>query len=191
MHRLTRASVLTAAALAVSVLAASSCAGDTDATNVAGAADMVGAADVKFAQMMIPHHEQAVEMARMAARDGVSDDVVALAAAIRDAQQPEIDLMTAWLAEWGAESDPHAAHMGHDMAGMMSQDDMAALDAATGADFERTWLQMMIEHHRGAVTMAQQVLADGSDARVLDLARAIIAAQQREIDQMTQMLAQR
>jgi uncharacterized protein (DUF305 family) len=77
------------------------------------------------------------------------------------------------------------------MAGMMSEDDMAALDAATGADFERLWLQMMIEHHRGAVTMAQQVLADGSDARVLDLARAIIAAQQREIDQMTQLLAQR
>jgi uncharacterized protein (DUF305 family) len=183
--------VLTAAVLAVSVLAASSCAGNDDTTNVAGAADMVDAADVKFAQMMIPHHAQAVEMARMAARDGVSDDVAALAAAIRDAQQPEIDLMTAWLAEWGAEPDPHAAHMGHDMAGMMSQDDMAALDAATGADFERMWLQMMVEHHRGAVTMAQQVLADGSDARVLDLARAIIAAQQREIDQMTQMLAQR
>jgi uncharacterized protein (DUF305 family) len=141
--------------------------------------------------MMIPHHAQAVEMARMAARDGVSDDVAALAAAIRDAQQPEIDLMTAWLAEWGTEPDEHAGHMGHDMAGMMSQGDMTALDAATGADFERMWLQMMIEHHRGAVTMAQQVLADGSDARVLDLARAIIAEQQREIDQMTQMLAQR
>jgi uncharacterized protein (DUF305 family) len=81
--------------------------------------------------------------------------------------------------------------MGHDMAGMMSQGDMVALDAATGAEFERLWLQMMIEHHRGAVTMAQQVLAEGSDARVLDLAREIIAAQQREIDQMTQMLAQR
>jgi uncharacterized protein (DUF305 family) len=183
--------VLTAAVLAVSVLAASSCAGDDDATNFAGAADMVDAADVKFAQMMIPHHAQAVEMARMAERDSVSDDVAALAAAISDAQQPEIDLMIAWLAEWRAEPDEHAGHMGHDMAGMMSQDDMAALDAATGADFERMWLQMMIEHHRGAVTMAQQVLAGGSDARVLDLARAIIAAQQREIDQMTQMLAQR
>jgi uncharacterized protein (DUF305 family) len=183
--------VLTAAVLAVSVLAVSACAGDDDAAIVAGAADMVDAADVKFAQMMIPHHEQAVEMARMAARDGVSDDVAALAAAIRDAQQPEIDLMTAWLAEWGTEPDEHAGHMGHDMAGMMSQDGMTALDAATGAEFERLWLQMMIEHHRGAVTMAQQVLADGSDARVLDLARAIIAAQQREIDQMTQMLAQR
>jgi uncharacterized protein (DUF305 family) len=183
--------VLTAAVLAVSVLAASSCAGEDDTTNVAGAADMVDAADVKFAQMMIPHHAQAVEMARMAARDGVSDDVAALAAAIRGAQQPEIDLMTAWLAEWGTEPDERAGHMGHDMAGMMSEDDMAALDTATGAEFERLWLQMMVEHHRGAVTMAQQVLAGGSDARVLELARAIIAAQQREIDQMTQMLAQR
>jgi len=145
-------------------------------------------ADVEFARQMIPHHAQAVEMADMLPPDGVSPELVDLAAAIATAQQPEIDQMTAMLDRWGFVPPPLEGGHAHEMAGMLTDEDLAALGAATGAEFERMWLSMMIEHHAGAVDMAEVQLADGSDPEARELADEIVDAQQDEIAQMERML---
>ena len=147
-------------------------------------------ADVRFVQGMIPHHEQAIQMADMMSTDKASASTNDLAGEIRAAQAPEIADMRALLAEWGKEADPHAMHKmdDHSMHGMMTDDDFDSLDAATAFDFERMWLQMMIEHHEGAITMSEKVLADGKHPRVRELAEAIIAAQRDEIARMNTLL---
>jgi uncharacterized protein (DUF305 family) len=147
-------------------------------------------ADIEFVQGMIPHHEQAVMMADMVVRGEGNVDLADLADEIRAAQAPEIEEMRALLAEWGKEEDPHAIHKmdDHSMHGMMTDDDLDALDAASGIDFERMWLRMMIEHHEGAITMSEQVLAGGEHPRVRKLAEAIIAAQRDEIARMNTLL---
>lgn len=149
-------------------------------------------ADVAFVQQMVPHHEQAVEMADMTERAGASADVRALAEQIKAAQAPEIATMQGWLDDWDVSSD-HAGHAGHDMGddmgdGMMSDADMTQLAELSGTAFDREWLTMMIEHHEGAVAMARTELADGDDARAKELARQIVAAQQREIATMKGLL---
>ena len=149
-------------------------------------------ADVMFAQMMYPHHAQAVEMAAMVQGRTDNSDVVALASAIEAAQQPEMDRMTAWLTEWGQPMPDMNMDMGgmdHSSGmGMMTQQDMDALSAATGAEFDRQWLTMMIEHHEGAIEMANIEIADGSNADAQEMARAIVASQQQEIDTMRTLL---
>lgn len=145
-------------------------------------------ADVQFARQMIPHHAQAVEMAGMVPPDGVSPELADLATAIAAAQQPEIDQMTAMLERWGFVPPPLKGGHAHEMAGMLTEDDLATLGAATGAEFERMWVTMMIEHHEGAVDMAEDLLAGGSDPEARELAEAIVDAQEAEIDQMEQML---
>jgi uncharacterized protein (DUF305 family) len=173
-------------------LAVAGCSGsDADTSQSAASADSHNESDVEFVQGMIPHHEQAVQMTAMVVAGEVSTELAALADQVRAAQQPEIDLMMSWLAEWGLERDPHAGHMMGGEHGMMSDDDMAALDAAEGAEFERMWLDMMIKHHEGAVDMANDVLAAGLDPRVAALAEAMVAAQTAEIALMRQMLAAR
>jgi len=178
--------------LLCAALALVGCSGD-DANTAPGAAstDSHNESDVEFVQGMIPHHEQAVQMADMVVAGMVTAELAALADRVRAAQQPEIDLMMSWLAEWGLERDPHAGHMMGSEHGMMSDDDMAALDAAEGAEFERMWLDMMIKHHEGAVAMANDVLAAGVDPRVAALAEAVVEAQTAEIALMRQMLAAR
>lgn len=145
-------------------------------------------ADVDFARQMIPHHAQAVEMAGMLPPDGVSPELVDLAAAIAGAQQPEIDRMTAMLGRWGFIAPPLEGGHAHEMAGMLSEDDLAELGVSTGAEFERMWLTMMIEHHEGAIDMAAVQLADGADTEARELAQEIVDAQQAEIAQMERML---
>lgn len=155
-------------------------------TSVSAAAN---AADVEFAQQMIPHHEQAVAMAEMVPTEGVSAELIALADAVEAAQQPEIDEMTAMLENWGeAPPSEHAGHGSADMPGMMSAEDMTTLDEASGPAFERMWLTMMIEHHEGAISMAEDEIAEGTDAEAQALAQKIIDAQRAEITQMEQML---
>jgi uncharacterized protein (DUF305 family) len=157
------------------------------------------AADITFAQLMIPHHQQAIEMADLAVKYGLSADVRELATQIKGAQDPEIAQMTQWLQDWGAPlsmpggTDGMDGMDGMDMggmsaAGMMSDQEMAALTSVRGATFDRMWLQMMITHHQGAITMAQQVLATTSDPQVMTLANAIIDAQTAELDTMQQLL---
>jgi uncharacterized protein (DUF305 family) len=144
------------------------------------------AADVRFVEAMIPHHEQAVEMSKMVGSTA-SPELVRLAAAITESQSGEIELMSAWLAEWGGEVDAHGGHGGSGH-GMMSNEDMGSLSLASGMDFERMWLTMMIAHHEGAIEMASEVLEQGKDPRVAELAQAVITAQQAEIVQMRAML---
>ena len=148
--------------------------------------------DVMFAQGMIPHHEQAIEMAEIALDPavGASAEVTDLATRIRGAQDPEIETMRGWLTAWGEsememDSEDHAAH---GMEGMMSADEMAELEQLEGAEFDRAWMEMMIRHHEGAIAMAKTEQEDGSLDDVKALADTIIAAQQKEIDEMQGLL---
>ncbi|WP_032390495.1 DUF305 domain-containing protein [Rhodococcoides fascians] len=150
-------------------------------------------ADVMFAQMMYPHHAQAVQMADMANGRTDNPDVLSLASAIAAAQQPEMDQMTAWLTEWGQPAP--SADMGQmggmdhsSGSGMMTAQDMDALMAASGPEFDRQWLTMMIAHHTGAIEMANTEIADGSNPDAQEMARTIVATQQQEIDTMQRLL---
>ena len=153
------------------------------------------AADEMFVTMMIPHHEQAIQMAdQILAKDGIDERVVALAEQIKAAQDPEIQTMKGWLEDWGIPYDDSMSDMGgmggmdHGN-GMMSDDDMAALDAATGVEATRLFLEGMIGHHQGAVTMAQMVLDNGENPDVAALAQQIIDGQTAEITTMQDILA--
>ena len=151
------------------------------------------AEDAMFAQMMIPHHEQAVVMSELAATRASSPEIQALAAEIQAAQQPEIDQMKAWLTEWGipvmSGMDAMSEHGSHGMSGMLTEDQLAELEAANGPEFDRLFAEYMILHHEGAIDMAEDVV-DSKDPRVAALAQAIIQTQQVEIDQMKAFLAQ-
>ena len=149
------------------------------------------AADVAFAQGMIPHHEQAIEMSRMAGRAS-SEEVKALARRIEAAQAPEIEQMKGWLSTWGEPVKPegggHAGHGGHGGPGMMTEAEMAELERASGKRFDRLFLEMMIRHHQGAITMSQEELQSGKSQEAKDLAASIKSAQQREIREMRGLL---
>lgn len=150
-------------------------------------------ADIEFAQGMIAHHEQAVEMAEIALDPnvGASVAVVDLATRVQAAQEPEIEQMTAWLTAAGepVTMDMSGGHDMSDMDGMMSADDMDALAAATGTEFDTMWAEMMIEHHDGAISQSETVKESGSNPDVLALADQIIAVQQAEIAEMQQLLS--
>ncbi|MCA1711408.1 MAG: DUF305 domain-containing protein [Actinobacteria bacterium] len=144
-------------------------------------------ADVAFASDMVPHHAQAVEMADMALTTASDPEVKALAAAIKDAQAPEITAMTGWLRDWGSAAPD--MQMQHSMGGtgMMSSDEMATLGKASGASFDRLWVDMMTRHHQGALTMARAELLAGKSPDAKALAQRIIATQTKEIDTMKAM----
>ncbi|CAM3960897.1 DUF305 domain-containing protein [Isoptericola cucumis] len=154
------------------------------------------AADRAFARGMVPHHEQAVVMSDVVlADDGIDPQVRELAQAIKVAQQPEIDRLTTWLDEWGADpAGPDGGHGGHDgmdgegMSGMMSEEDLADLEAADGAAAGSLFLTQMIEHHVGAVDMARTELDDGRHPGALAMAGEIVEVQQAEIDRMRELL---
>jgi uncharacterized protein (DUF305 family) len=149
-------------------------------------------ADVMFAQGMIPHHAQALEMAQLVQGREAGQEVTDLAAQIEAAQDPEIQLMTGWLEDWGEDvpdlATDHGA-MDHGM-GMMTAEQMAALDDASGDGFDRMFLELMIEHHEGAIAMSQTELSEGANEEAKELAEEIIGAQQAEIDQMRELLDQ-
>lgn len=153
-------------------------------------------ADVTFVQEMIPHHRQATEMADLAPDRTKNARVLDLARRIEAAQKPEIDEMSAWLTRWKKDDD-HSSHssmegMDHDMAsmpGMMSDADLASLEAASGATFDRLFLTMMIRHHEGAVSMAKDEQSDGRSKDARGLATTIEADQTSEIAEMKKFLA--
>ncbi len=191
--------LFTISALAVGLpLAAcgSSTSKSTATTVIAGAAakvDSFNDADVAFAQGMIPHHEQAVEMADMALDPtaGAGPKIAALAKAIKGAQDPEIATMKGWLTGWGKDAAGGMTGMDHStgaMPGMMSGADMTTLGKNKGAEFDTMWTTMMIAHHKGAIDMANTELKSGKAAEAKALATAVIKGQQAEIDQMTAML---
>ena len=207
MTRTLRSLALSVAAMAAAVVLAS-CGTSADtahnAPGMGGSASSAPAAsgtaatgakndaDIMFATMMIPHHAQAVAMAELAVTQGTDTKVKALAPKIKDAQAPEIARMTGWLTGWG-EPVPGTAG-GHDMSGaeadgMMSTQQMTDLGAAKGSAFDRMWLQMMVEHHEGAVAMARTELADGVNSEAKQLAQAVVDSQSAEISQMKSILA--
>jgi uncharacterized protein (DUF305 family) len=147
--------------------------------------------DVAFAMGMVPHHQQAVEMADMILKKGGIDaSVIALAKGIKAAQAPEITLMTGWLNAWGSSPDAMGGMPGMDTGnGMMSNSDMSKLDKATGAAAAKLFLQQMTQHHEGAVTMARTEIAAGKNPAALALAQKVVTDQTAEITQMQQLLA--
>ncbi len=163
-----------------------------DTTAAAAISGAFNDADVVFAQSMIPHHQQAVEMANLALDSDrkASAPVKELAKKIQRAQQPEIDVMTTWLTSWGKPIEMDHSSMDHGaMEGMMSADEMASLEKATESPFDTVWLTMMIRHHEGAVTMSKTVAGKGESPEVQTLAASIISAQEAEIAEMKTMLA--
>ena len=158
----------------------------------------VNRADAMFAMMMIPHHEQAVEMSElMLGRDDIDAEIVDLAEQIIAAQAPEIELMEGWLDDWGVPSmggamgGGHGGHGDGGPGGMMSDDDLDKIEEAQGDEAELLYLEGMIEHHEGAIDMAQDVLDDGESTEVAELADTIITTQQDEIDLMRDLIAAR
>jgi len=154
-------------------------------------------ADVAFASGMIPHHESAITMAQMAQAQAADPRVKDLAARIEAAQTPEIETMSGWLADWGAAASSSATddsmggmdHGGMDD-GSMGEMDTGALAAMSGAEFDRMFLTMMIEHHRSAVQMAETEAADGQNTDAIALAESIRDSQTAEIAEMQQLLTE-
>ena len=194
--RLVAISVL--AMLAASTLAACGDDADTASSGSSDTSSEQGAqfndADVTFAQEMIAHHKQAIEMADMGVSQANDPEVKQLAEDIQAAQEPEIDQMTGWLESWGENVSSDGMEgmdhgdMGTDMPGMMTDDDMAALEGATGAEFDKMFLEMMIEHHEGAIAMAKTEQANGENPDAVALAEKIVADQEAEISTMQDML---
>lgn len=185
---------LSSVALAlVAALTVAGCGGnDTSGTTSSSSSSDWNDADVTFAQSMIPHHQQAVQMATMAKSNASSPEVKQLAEKIEAAQGPEITTMTGWLKDWGRKvpSEPASGGMDSmsDMPGMMSGADLKKLKSAIGAGFDRVFLTMMIEHHAGAIEMAKTEQANGKSRGAVALAKRIEADQAGEIDRMKQLL---
>lgn len=144
--------------------------------------------DTAFAMGMVEHHEQAIDMAEtILAKEGIDPRVTELAQNIKAAQGPEINLMNDWIANWDVATDD-MSDMDHGMA--MSDEDMTALDDATGLDASKLFLTQMTVHHEGAIEMAQTEIDAGEDADALTLAQKIIDAQTSEIESMKSLLAE-
>ncbi len=160
-------------------------------------------ADVSFATDMIQHHAQALTMVDLTAGRTLAPEVQQLAEDIRAAQTPEIEEMTDWLTSWGEDipetmrdhtnADSDSGDMesmdGEDMPGMMTRDALDELDNASDAEFQDMWLEMMVEHHTGAVEMATSEQDDGQYASAVDLAGQIIDSQTKEIETMNGLLS--
>ncbi|MFG3494194.1 DUF305 domain-containing protein [Streptomyces sp. NPDC047928] len=197
--------VAVSAAATLAALTLTACGGDGDngatessprATASPEAADgRHNAADVTFAQSMIVHHRQAVAMSDMAADHGASAQVEALAEKIKKAQEPEITTMSGWLRSWGEDVPEGMETDGMDhgmdsspMPGMMGDEQMEALRGTSGAAFDTMFLTMMIQHHKGAIAMAETERKQGAYGPAKQLADEVVATQRAEVTQMEKML---
>lgn len=188
--------------LALTTTACGDTANDTGSTSSPVSTAEHNDQDVAFATDMLQHHAQALTMVDLTEGRTLDPEVQALADAIRAAQTPEIDAFTGWLTDWNEDVPKTTDDGGHDMGdmddmgdsmdsdmpGMMSADDMTALENAPDADFQTMWLRMMIEHHTGALDMAKAQTADGQYNPAIDLASDIITSQTAEIDTMKTIL---
>jgi len=188
--------VLAAVAAATALTSCSTAAKEEHGTDASSATSTEQTAshnedDVMFAQMMIPHHQQAIELTALVPDRSTNPDLIALASKIAGEQQPEIGGMRALLLQWDvnpAEMPHESGHAGMAMQGMIDDATMVKLDSLKGADFDTLWLQSMISHHQGAIEMAKIEIADGKNVDMITVAKNIVTAQQAEIDQMKQML---
>ncbi|MBG6098527.1 DUF305 domain-containing protein [Nocardioides luteus] len=155
----------------------------------AAATDEWTQTDADFVTMMIPHHAQALEMTRLAREHGVNPEVVSLAKRIESAQGPEIVAMSGWLDLRGLRV-PRASDPPHTMAGMLTPEQMTALGKARGEEFDRLFLTGMIQHHQGALEMAEPMASKGSDALAIEMATDVEATQSVEIEIMEKLLAE-
>ncbi len=192
--------VLAALLTALSVLTA--CGDDQRSaeqeTRTAANGDKFNDADVEFASDMIQHHSQALAMVDLTMGRKVDPEVQQIAENIRMAQGPEIEQMTDWLSDWGepipesvrdhanAEGDGNMKMS--DMPGMMSTQEMHELESAQGAQFQKMWLEMMIDHHEGAIEMARVEQSEGRHAPAIELAEEVESTQQDEISAMQALL---
>ena len=201
---MTKTSTRIAAALAGAavVAALASCGTATEKATNPGAGEVAASSaaqaathnsdDVMFAQMMIPHHQQAVELSALVPGRSSDPSLITLADAIAGQQQPEIDTMKAALQQWGVDPEKPAhgsGHAGMAMQGMVDDATIVKLEALKGSAFDELWLKSMIGHHAGAIAMAKSEIVDGKNPEMIALANNIVAAQQTEIDQMNSMLA--
>ncbi|MGW7356741.1 DUF305 domain-containing protein [Streptomyces sp. NPDC054802] len=148
--------------------------------------DSPNSADFGYARMMIEHHEQALVMTALVPERAESAQVKRLAERIAAAQRPEIDAMRGWLTNNGGDKGTG----GHDhgaMPGMATDAQLKQLRAADGRAFDELFLKLMITHHQGAVTMAAEVLSDGNNVQVEEMANDVIAQQTAEIGRMRDM----
>ena len=182
-----------AAAVLTTALTLSGCGSTPPAAGTpaaGGSSAAANAADIDFAQMMIPHHEQAVEMSEnLLAKRGTDPRVTALATEIKAAQEPEITRLTDWLGEWGADTGG-MSDMDHGTDGMMSEADLMTMDEASGSGADQVFLERMIAHHEGAIAMAQTHQNEGSNADAQALSATIVDSQSAEIAVMTDLLTE-
>ncbi|ALQ31688.1 MULTISPECIES: DUF305 domain-containing protein [Micrococcaceae] len=156
-------------------------------TSASDAAADHNSADAMFAQMMTPHHEQAVQMSDiMLAKKNLDPRVTELAQDIKAAQGPEIKKMNDWLQTWG---EPMKMSGSHEMDGMMTPEDLSNLEATQGTEASRLFLTQMIAHHEGAITMAEDEVANGSNPAAVELAKDVVSSQGTEIQAMKTLLA--
>ena len=142
-------------------------------------------ADIMFLQMMIPHHQQAIDMSNLAMQVSKNEEILALAKVIAKDQAAEIVQMKSWLKDAGASVDP--GHSMSGMGGMLTIEEYAALEKASGADFDKLWLTGMTKHHDGAIHMTTMI-SDDQNAEIKFFGEAIVKAQTAQIDQMKLML---
>ncbi|MGV2950591.1 DUF305 domain-containing protein [Glutamicibacter sp. AGC46] len=194
MKRLTAISATTlAATLALSGCSAGTGTGtgtpeptSTMSATASEAAAEHNSADAMFAQMMTPHHEQAVQMSDIILdKENLDPRVIQLAQDIKAAQGPEIKKMTVWLQVWG---EPMDMSVNHQMDGMMSPEDLAELKDAEGVEASRMFLTQMIAHHEGAITMAEDEVSNGSNPEAVALAKDVVSSQGAEIQFMKSLL---
>jgi uncharacterized protein (DUF305 family) len=146
--------------------------------------------DVAFATNMIPHHQQAIDMAALVPDRSDTPEVIRLASQIAAAQHPEIQTMKVFLVQWKENPDTDTGHGGHGvpMQGMLDEPTMAKLQSLNGPEFDTLWLQSMIAHHQGAIEMAKAEIANGENVDAIGMAKNIVATQEAEIGQMKQLL---
>ena len=208
-HRTTR--LVTAVLAAAVAVVAAGCAQEQHAGHegVEVSATEHNEADVEFASDMLQHHAQALSMVDLTLERSLRPEVSRVAEQVREAQAPEIQTFTGWLTEWDEEvpetmrdhanaghGDDHGAGgvaesmegMDTDMPGMMTAEDMTALETASDAEFEDLWLEMMIEHHEGAIEMAEGHRQEGRYAPAVELATDIAESQAAEIETMSELL---
>ena len=142
--------------------------------------------DIMFLQMMIPHHQQAIDISDLALTKSSDSELLALAKDIRDGQGAEIVKMKAWLDGANAGMDPGHS-MGHDMGGMLGDSELAALKAATGKSFDLLWLKGMTGHHDGAIDMAAMI-EDADNDEIKSFGQAIVTSQSAQNKQMAAMI---
>ena len=202
-HKLSTKSLLISMACTITVLTALTMTGcssqDSTAKNPAQVAGQVSeetfsASDFMFVQMMIPHHDQAVQMASLANSRALNPQIIDLANQISAAQNSEIQVMESWLMSMGVTQMPDldslGAHAGH-MDGVLTESQMETLRQASGGEFDQLFGEFMIEHHLGAISMAQDVLNQGTnqgDPAVKALAQSIIGEQEEEIVLLKSMI---